>query len=139
MAQSGAREINQISKTEYRFGRWMIFYDPPPIPCRNSDWHFYHDNYDGAPDANDMRAGHAESVEGCLREIGEIEEWEDAADIVRAVISRPDTTASPDLVEAAKALLSDIADHPNAQRHLSGAKIMALGDAIAALAKAGAA
>lgn len=73
---SGLKKVSEIS---YRFGAWHIYFEPPPIPCRNSDWHFYHEDYDGAPDANDGRAGHAESVDGCLREIREIEEWEEAA------------------------------------------------------------
>lgn len=74
--------LKKVSEISYRFGAWHIYFEPPPIPCRNSDWHFYHDDYDGAPDANDNRAGHAESVDGCLREIREIEEWDEAASIV---------------------------------------------------------
>src|SRR5258708_28381816 len=35
--------------TEIRYRRWAIHYDPPPIPTRNCDWHFEHDDYDGAP------------------------------------------------------------------------------------------
>jgi hypothetical protein len=27
---------------------WRITYDPPPIPVRNCDWQFWHDDYDGA-------------------------------------------------------------------------------------------
>lgn len=50
---SGIKKVNEIN---YRLGKWHIYFEPPPIPCRNSDWHFYHDDYDGAPDANDNRA-----------------------------------------------------------------------------------
>lgn len=82
-----AAALSQISPVFYRFGDWHIYFDPPPIPCRNSDWHFYHADYDGAPDANDMRAGHAESIDGCLREIGEIEEWRDAAAIISTALA----------------------------------------------------
>lgn len=31
-----------------QYGRWFIHYDPPPIPARNMDWHFVHDNYDAS-------------------------------------------------------------------------------------------
>lgn len=63
-----------------RTGIWTIYYDPPPIPTRSCDWHFYHDDYDGAPihsesnDCPDKRSGDAASVEECLALIAEIEE-----------------------------------------------------------------
>ena len=31
-----------------RYGPWTIWYDPPPIPCRNMDWHYSHDNFDAS-------------------------------------------------------------------------------------------
>jgi hypothetical protein len=31
-----------------QYGPWFIRYDPPPIPCRNMDWHYIHDNYDAS-------------------------------------------------------------------------------------------
>ena len=49
-----------------------IYFDPPPIPTRANDWHFVHDDYDGAEDANDNRHGHAASVEECK---AEIDDW----------------------------------------------------------------
>lgn len=90
---SEARELIKQPEGSYRFGDWHIYFEPPPIPCRNSDWHFYHDDYDGAPDANDCRAGHAESVEGCLREIDEIEGWTDAAVTLKAMLGRAGNAA----------------------------------------------
>lgn len=29
-----------------RYGPWKIRYDPPPIPMRNCDWHWVHDDFD---------------------------------------------------------------------------------------------
>lgn len=56
------------------YGRWWIKFDPPPIPVRSCDWQFWHDDYDGAPDAGDARRGTA----GSLAEACElIDEWED--------------------------------------------------------------
>lgn len=51
------------------YRNWHIHYDPPPIPTRNCDWHFAHDDFDGAPDTNDNRCGHAESLEAAKAEI----------------------------------------------------------------------
>lgn len=48
---------------------WWISYDPPPIPTRNCDWQFWHDDFDGATDAGDSRCGHAESLEAAKAEI----------------------------------------------------------------------
>ena len=60
-------------------GRWWITYDPPPIPLRTMDWHFYHDDYDGAPDAYDGRAGHGSSWHDCVSQIQEMEEEDEPA------------------------------------------------------------
>ena len=51
------------------YRNWRIHYDPPPIPSRACDWHFAHSDFDGAPDANDNRCGHAESLEAAKAEI----------------------------------------------------------------------
>ena len=40
------------------YRNFRITYDPPPIPTRNCDWHATHDDFDGAPDANDNRYFH---------------------------------------------------------------------------------
>lgn len=50
---------------------WHIYYDPPPIPDRRFDWHFYHDNYDGTQDEGpaDWRHGDAASYDACVEEI----------------------------------------------------------------------
>lgn len=29
-----------------RYGPWKIRFDPPPIPTRNCDWSFVHDDFD---------------------------------------------------------------------------------------------
>lgn len=53
---------------------WHIRHDPPPIPVRNCDWQFWHDDYDGAPDASDNRFGYAPSLDAAK---AEIDAWED--------------------------------------------------------------
>lgn len=55
-------------------GKWFIHYDPPPIPVRTMDWHFYHDDFDGAPDSRDGRSGHGSSWADCVTQIQEMEE-----------------------------------------------------------------
>lgn len=57
-----------MSDTTYR--GWTIRYDPPPIPTRNCDWAFVHDDYDGP---GDSRCGHAASLEAAKAEIDERE------------------------------------------------------------------
>ena len=57
---------------DYR--NWHIYYDPPPIPTRKCDWHFYHDDFDGAEDSHDDRCGDAGSLEAARRAIDEYEE-----------------------------------------------------------------
>lgn len=56
-----------------RYGDWTIRFDPPPIPVRNCDWAFVHEDFDGAPDSNDNRCGYGESPEDCIERIYEIE------------------------------------------------------------------
>jgi hypothetical protein len=63
------------------YGKWTIYYDPPPIPDRSCDFHFYHDDYDGAEDANDNRCGHGSSIEDCMKQIDDLEFVPDDAPI----------------------------------------------------------
>lgn len=51
---------------------FRIYYEPPPIPVRDCDWHWVHEDYDGAEDANDNRYGHASSLEAAK---SAIDEW----------------------------------------------------------------
>ena len=53
---------------------YVIEYNPPPIPMRCCDWQYAHEDFDGAPDANDPRCGTGPDPESCLAEIEEIEE-----------------------------------------------------------------
>lgn len=79
--------------TEQRiiYGGWIIYYDPPPIPVRSCDWHFYHaDLYDCDCDqdgffGNDY-AGSAASVEACKAEIADIEEDRDMPSTAQAQV-----------------------------------------------------
>ena len=54
-------------RQEYR--GYIITYDPPPIPTRSCDWQFYHEDFDGAPDAFDYRSGFARTAQECRDEI----------------------------------------------------------------------
>lgn len=50
---------------------WHISADFPPIPWRGADWGWWHDDYDGAPDAYDDRHGSAATKELAMRDIEE--------------------------------------------------------------------
>lgn len=69
-----APDAKPVGVGEVNYRGWHIAYDPPPIPTRNCDWHFWHDDYDGAPDANDSRYGYAPSLEAAKTEIDERED-----------------------------------------------------------------
>ena len=62
--------------TRERYGSWTIEYDPKPIPTRKFDYSFWHDDYDGAPDSFDNRAGTAASIDEAKLEIDIIEDME---------------------------------------------------------------
>ena len=47
-------------RIEYR--GFVITYDPPPITTRAYDWQWMSDDYDGAPDSTDDRAGRSASL-----------------------------------------------------------------------------
>lgn len=49
-------------------GYW-INYNPPPIPIRTHDYHYWHDDYEGP---GDHRHGTAESIDACKKQIDEI-------------------------------------------------------------------
>jgi hypothetical protein len=51
---------------EFHIGRSMVSYMP------STDWHYAHDDYDGAEDANDTRCGYAPSLEAAK---SDIDEW----------------------------------------------------------------
>lgn len=53
---------------------YVVTYDPPPIPDRRWDWHFAHEQFDGAPDAGDRRHGDAASLTDAMHEIDSIED-----------------------------------------------------------------
>lgn len=59
-----------------RYGNWHIEFNPPPIPTRACDWQFWHDDYDGAPDANDNRCGSAATLDDAKMEIDMIDDMD---------------------------------------------------------------
>lgn len=48
---------------------FRIYYDRTPVA--GNDWHYVHDDYDGAEDAGDNRAGSEATLEACKTEIDE--------------------------------------------------------------------
>lgn len=48
---------------------FRIYYDRTPVA--GNDWHYVHDDYDGADDAGDNRAGSEATLEACKTEIDE--------------------------------------------------------------------
>jgi hypothetical protein len=59
--------------TTIQYRNYTITYDPPPIPTRAFDWHYVHNDFDGAPDAHDTRGGSASSLAEAKREIDALE------------------------------------------------------------------
>lgn len=59
--------MTQASDVTYRGFR--VWFEPPPIPVRDCDWHWTHVDYDGPEDG---RCGHAASLEGAR---AEIDDW----------------------------------------------------------------
>lgn len=59
---------------KHRFKSWTIFYDPPPIGVRSADWHYIHENDDGAPDGSTARSGYAATLQDCLDAISDMVE-----------------------------------------------------------------
>jgi len=57
-----------------RYRNYTITFNPKPIPSRQFDYDFCHDDYDGAIDAKDPRGGSAASAEEAKNEIDLIEE-----------------------------------------------------------------
>ena len=53
-----------------RYRDYTIRYDPLPIPIRDHDWLFVHDEYNGPPDP---RCGTGASFEDCRAQIDELE------------------------------------------------------------------
>ncbi len=53
---------------------YVISYWAKPIPDRSHDWEGVHEDYDGADDSGDVRAGTAGSIEECKAAIDELED-----------------------------------------------------------------
>lgn len=63
-------EPARINPHKYRHGKWLITYDPKPIPDRRFDWNCEHDHYDGET-CSDMYFC-AESIKAAIEEIKRI-------------------------------------------------------------------
>lgn len=55
--------------TTEKYRSYEISYSPPPIPDRNHDWQFAHEDYDGP---EDRRCGTGCSVADCKAKIDEM-------------------------------------------------------------------
>ena len=53
---------------------YRIYFDPPPIGIRTSDWQFVHEDYDGSPDGNDHRCGDGATLQDCKDSIDWMED-----------------------------------------------------------------
>ena len=70
--------MNRITfQNPLRYGGYRIY----PEGCGASPylWVFVHEDYDGAPDANDNRHGGGATIEECIAEIEELEDEEGEA------------------------------------------------------------
>lgn len=56
-----------------RYGNYTITHNPKPIPTREHDYDYVHDDYDGP---EDDRCGSAATLEACKEAIDELEVWE---------------------------------------------------------------
>jgi hypothetical protein len=65
---------------------FRIYYDPPPIPDRNYDWHFVADDYEAEMHSENVwisngRAGDGRTRNSCIDQVNELlaeEAWERA-------------------------------------------------------------
>lgn len=67
-----------VTTQVHHYRGYTIRFDPPPIPTRQCDWQFVHDDYDPTPwdvgdPPSDHRAGFGPSVEDCMAQIDELE------------------------------------------------------------------
>jgi len=61
-----------------RYGPWRITFDPPPIPSRNCDWHFVHEDYDAELiDGTWHGSGHSGSCASFADALNECDAFED--------------------------------------------------------------
>lgn len=66
-----AQQQSELWSKEAHRRQYQISYNPKPIPDRNHDWEFIHQDYDGPPD---NRCGTAASQEDAIHQIDLI--WE---------------------------------------------------------------
>jgi hypothetical protein len=72
-----------MAAADIRYGLWSICFDRPPIPVRNCDWSFSHENFDASWEGEEDGyvtnglSGYGASVEDCKAQIADIEEDRD--------------------------------------------------------------
>ena len=71
IVEGGCGACGGTGEHRERYRNCTIRYDPPPIPLRNNDWAWVHDEYDGFPD---RRCGTEASPEACRARIDEMYE-----------------------------------------------------------------
>lgn len=65
-----------IAATRFQYRGYVIEYDPPPVPFRDMDWRWQHDDYDGP---GDDRIGFSSSLAEARQEIDDLEDERDPA------------------------------------------------------------
>jgi hypothetical protein len=65
-----------IAATRFQYRGYVIEYDPPPVPFRDMDWRWQHDDYDGP---GDDRIGFSPSLAEARQEIDDLENERDPA------------------------------------------------------------
>ena len=70
VAGDAAPQLSGGKAGEWSYRGYRIYFDPPPIPVRDCDWHFVPEDWD----LDDRRHGHAASLQACCDEIDMLEE-----------------------------------------------------------------
>lgn len=65
---------DRIPGSAYHNPIWYKGYRIFVSDCEYVNYEFVHDDYDGAPDANDNRCGYGQTIENCKDQIDEIED-----------------------------------------------------------------
>lgn len=74
-------ELRNMPREHQVYKDYYIWFDPPPIPSRDMDWHFLHKDFDGP---EDVRCGHGSNIADCQLQIDENLESELSEPLARA-------------------------------------------------------
>lgn len=71
---SGETTPGHPGGSTFRYGPWHIQRADWTRPSAEFDWDWWHEDYDGAEDANDPRSGSGRTLDACINAINEHEE-----------------------------------------------------------------